>query len=202
MPPRILKLLLPLAAAGSLSACTGFYDDYGYGYGGVSVGYSSGYSSGYGRGYYDDDYYGYYASRPYWGWYNNYYYPGTGYYVYDRYQRRYPWNSYQQRYWTDRQNYWRGRGDVREDRRELRENWREFRQDGQVKYADGTPATISQMAQDVTAFLTWAAEPNLERRHSMGLAVLIFLLAATALAYLAYRNVWASRKVKKNKRVA
>jgi ubiquinol-cytochrome c reductase cytochrome c1 subunit len=77
-----------------------------------------------------------------------------------------------------------------------------FRQDGQVKYTDGTPATISQMAQDVTAFLTWAAEPNLERRHSMGLAVLIFLLAATALAYLAYRNVWASRKVKKNKRVA
>src|SRR4028119_667921 len=70
MPPRILKLLLPLAAAGSLSACTGFYDDYGYGYGGVSVGYSTGYSSGYGRGYYDDDYYGYYASRPYWGWYN------------------------------------------------------------------------------------------------------------------------------------
>jgi ubiquinol-cytochrome c reductase cytochrome c1 subunit len=77
-----------------------------------------------------------------------------------------------------------------------------FRQDGQVKYTDGTPATISQMAQDVTAFLTWSAEPNLERRHSMGLAVLIFLLAATALAYLAYRNVWASRKVKKNKRVA
>jgi cytochrome c1 len=36
----------------------------------------------------------------------------------------------------------------------------------------------------------------------MGLAVLIFLLGATTLAYLAYRNVWASRKVKKSKRVA
>jgi ubiquinol-cytochrome c reductase cytochrome c1 subunit len=63
-------------------------------------------------------------------------------------------------------------------------------------------ATVSQMSQDVTAFLTWAAEPNLERRHQMGWAVLIFLLGATTLAYLAYRNVWASRKVKKGKRVA
>jgi ubiquinol-cytochrome c reductase cytochrome c1 subunit len=77
-----------------------------------------------------------------------------------------------------------------------------FRQDGQVKYADGTNPTISQMAQDVTAFLTWAAEPNLERRHQMGWAALIFLIGATVLAYLAYRNVWASRKVKKAKRVA
>jgi ubiquinol-cytochrome c reductase cytochrome c1 subunit len=73
--------------------------------------------------------------------------------------------------------------------------------DGQVKYADGTAPSVSQMSKDVTAFLAWAAEPNLERRHSMGLAVLIFLLGATTLAYLAYRNVWASRKVKKNKRV-
>ncbi|HEY0116319.1 MAG TPA: cytochrome c1 [Allosphingosinicella sp.] len=69
--------------------------------------------------------------------------------------------------------------------------------DGQVTYEDGTPATVHQMATDVTAFLTWAAEPNLERRHQMGLAVLIFLIGATFLAYLAYRSVWADRKVKK-----
>jgi ubiquinol-cytochrome c reductase cytochrome c1 subunit len=75
--------------------------------------------------------------------------------------------------------------------------------EGAVTYSDGTQATVDQMAQDVTAFLTWAAEPNLERRHQMGWAVLIFLFAATTLAYLAYRNVWADRKVKKkNKRVA
>ena len=61
---RILTLILPLTAAFSLGGCTGLYDDYGYGYSGVSVGYGS--------GYYDD--YSYYASRPYWGWYNNYYY--------------------------------------------------------------------------------------------------------------------------------
>jgi len=74
--------------------------------------------------------------------------------------------------------------------------------DGQVTYQDGTTATVDQMSQDVTAFLTWAAEPNLETRHQVGWAVLIFLLAATVLAYFAYRNVWADRKVKKGKRVA
>jgi ubiquinol-cytochrome c reductase cytochrome c1 subunit len=73
--------------------------------------------------------------------------------------------------------------------------------DGQVTYADGTQANAHQMAADVTAFLTWAAEPNLESRHMMGLAVLAFLIFATILAYLAYRNVWADRKVKKGKRL-
>jgi ubiquinol-cytochrome c reductase cytochrome c1 subunit len=73
--------------------------------------------------------------------------------------------------------------------------------DGQVTYADGTAPTVSQMSRDVTAFLTWAAEPNLEKRHQMGWAVLLFLIAATILSYFAYRNVWADRKVKKAKRV-
>lgn len=65
--------------------------------------------------------------------------------------------------------------------------------DGQVTYADGTRATVDQMAKDVSAFLIWSAEPNLQNRHRMGLAVLIFLLLATGLAYLAYRNIWADK---------
>lgn len=66
--------------------------------------------------------------------------------------------------------------------------------DNQVSYADGTAATRDQMAEDVSAFLHWAAEPNLEQRHQMGIVVLIFLLVATGLAYLSYRNIWASAK--------
>lgn len=66
--------------------------------------------------------------------------------------------------------------------------------DGQVTYADGTNATIDQMAKDVSAFLIWTAEPNLESRHRTGLAVLIFLLIATVLAYMSYRNIWATAK--------
>lgn len=74
--------------------------------------------------------------------------------------------------------------------------------DGQVEYSDGTPATVDQMSRDVTAFLMWTAEPNLEQRHQMGWAVLIFLFAATLLAYFAYRNVWADMKPKKKKGAA
>ena len=66
--------------------------------------------------------------------------------------------------------------------------------DGQVSYADGTPATVEQMAKDVSAFLVWTAEPKLENRHRTGLAVLVFLLFATILGYLSYRNIWASAK--------
>jgi ubiquinol-cytochrome c reductase cytochrome c1 subunit len=62
--------------------------------------------------------------------------------------------------------------------------------DGQVTYADGTNPTVDQMAKDVTAFLVWTAEPNLESRHRTGIAVLLFLLIATILAYMAYQNIW------------
>ncbi|HEY9549233.1 MAG TPA: cytochrome c1, partial [Kiloniellaceae bacterium] len=45
-----------------------------------------------------------------------------------------------------------------------------------VAYADGTPATIEQMAKDVSHFLMWAAEPKLEARKHTGIKVLIFLV--------------------------
>lgn len=66
--------------------------------------------------------------------------------------------------------------------------------DGQVTYADGTRASVDQMSKDVSAFLRWTSEPNLERRHAAGWAVMIFLLVATVFAYLAYKNVWANAK--------
>lgn len=36
--------------------------------------------------------------------------------------------------------------------------------EGQLEYDDGTPATISQMAKDVTTFLSWAAEPEVKKQ--------------------------------------
>jgi ubiquinol-cytochrome c reductase cytochrome c1 subunit len=65
---------------------------------------------------------------------------------------------------------------------------------GQVTYADGTPATVDQMAKDVSAFLVWTGEPNLESRHAAGFAVALFLLVATILAYFAYRQIWHEAK--------
>ena len=66
--------------------------------------------------------------------------------------------------------------------------------DGQVTYGDGTKASVDQMAKDVAAFLTWTAEPKLENRRRAGLATIVFLLIATALAYMSYQNIWAEKK--------
>jgi ubiquinol-cytochrome c reductase cytochrome c1 subunit len=61
----------------------------------------------------------------------------------------------------------------------------------QVKYADGTPATVPQMAHDVVSFLSWAAEPNLDQRHRMGFKVMLFLIVATGVFYAAKRKIWS-----------
>ncbi|MBZ6382118.1 MAG: hypothetical protein LBE63_10240 [Sphingomonas sanguinis] len=87
----------------ALGGCTD-----GYGYSGVSVG--AGYGGGYAPGYYGGGY-GYAPS--YFGWYDNFYYPGTGVYVYDRYRRPYRWNDGQRAYWEGRRGSWGG-GPIRD----------------------------------------------------------------------------------------
>jgi len=69
--------------------------------------------------------------------------------------------------------------------------------EGQVSYGEGAPkATVDQMSKDVSAFLVWTAEPKLENRHRTGIVVVIFLLFATILGYLSYKNIWAEAKRK------
>lgn len=63
--------------------------------------------------------------------------------------------------------------------------------DGQVEYIDGTPATAEQHARDVTAFLAWAAEPNLEARRQMGVRIILFLTVLGGLVYAVKRKVWS-----------
>lgn len=65
---------------------------------------------------------------------------------------------------------------------------------GQVTYSDGTNATVEQMSRDVSAFLVWTAEPELQQRHRVGWAALGFLLIFTVLTFLSYRNIWADKK--------
>ena len=60
-----------------------------------------------------------------------------------------------------------------------------------VEYSDGTPATVDQMAHDVTVFLTWAAEPKMEQRKTIGLKVILFLLVLAGLFYAVKRKVWS-----------
>ena len=66
--------------------------------------------------------------------------------------------------------------------------------EGQVGYGDGTKATVPQMAKDVAAFLVWTAEPKLDKRHQVGWATVLFLIATTVLIYLAYQNLWRGIK--------
>ncbi|MCD2324698.1 cytochrome c1 [Sphingomonas sp. IC-56] len=66
--------------------------------------------------------------------------------------------------------------------------------ENQVTYSDGTRATVDQMSKDVAAFLVWTAEPTLQTRHRAGVAVVLFLILATGLAYGAYLTVWRGVK--------
>ena len=64
-------------------------------------------------------------------------------------------------------------------------------EDGLVEYADGTESTVDQMAKDVTTFLAWAAEPELEERHRTGVKVIIYLILLTILVYLSMKKIWS-----------
>lgn len=70
--------------------------------------------------------------------------------------------------------------------------------DEAVEYADGTEATLHQVAHDITVFLAWTAEPELEVRKETGLKVLIFLGVFTALLFVIYKRTWARLKTKKS----
>lgn len=113
---------ISLLAAGAL-ALGGCAYDYGYGYGGYYGDY--GYYAGpyYGAGYYGGGpYYGYGYGQPYFGWYDDFYYPGVGIYVYDSSRHRRVWNDRERTYWTNRQQTTRTSGQTVR----TRENWSGF----------------------------------------------------------------------------
>jgi ubiquinol-cytochrome c reductase cytochrome c1 subunit len=65
---------------------------------------------------------------------------------------------------------------------------------GQLEFADGTEATVENMARDVTAFMAWAAEPELEQRRQMGVRIILFLIVLGGLTYAVKRKIWADVK--------
>lgn len=64
-------------------------------------------------------------------------------------------------------------------------------QDGGLEYEDGTPATVSQMAKDVTTFLTWASEPETDDRKRFAFQALVPILAAAVFAGYYKRMKWS-----------
>lgn len=57
--------------------------------------------------------------------------------------------------------------------------------------AEDFEPTTGQMAEDVSAFLMWAAEPHMEERKQTGAKVILFLIVFTAVMYGVKRGIWA-----------
>lgn len=66
--------------------------------------------------------------------------------------------------------------------------------DDMLDYKDGTPATQSQMAKDVSTFLTWVAEPEQDTRKRMALKSLILLPIVTVIVLYYKRYFWSGIK--------
>ena len=69
--------------------------------------------------------------------------------------------------------------------------------DGQVEFADGHDNSVHHMAEDVAAFLMWAAEPKMMARKQAGFIAVLFLSVLTVLLYLTNKKLWAPHKGKK-----
>ena len=63
-------------------------------------------------------------------------------------------------------------------------------EDDIVEYDDGTEASHLQIARDITSFLAWTAEPELEERKSLGVKTLFFLILLTIMLLGVKRKVW------------
>lgn len=69
--------------------------------------------------------------------------------------------------------------------------------DEQVEYPDGTKATVSQMAKDVSIFLAWAAEPEHDERKRAGFRWILAIGVAALVAGFTKRFRWAPLKARK-----
>jgi len=67
---------------------------------------------------------------------------------------------------------------------------------GMLEYEDGTPATVSQMAKDVTTFLNWAAEPEHDDRKRTGFKVLFMISLAIIPTFYYKRLAWSVLKTR------
>ena len=63
--------------------------------------------------------------------------------------------------------------------------------DGLVEYADGTEATVDQMAKDVTTFLSLGCRTRIESRHKTGVKVILYLVLLSILVFLSMKRIWS-----------
>ncbi|MFK7868658.1 MAG: cytochrome c1 [Roseobacter sp.] len=70
--------------------------------------------------------------------------------------------------------------------------------DDAIEFADGHPATEHHLAEDVSAFLMWTAEPKMMARKQAGFVGVLFLTVLSVLLYLTNKRIWAPVKGKKS----
>lgn len=156
------------AAAIGLSGCA-----YNGLYSGLSVGYGSGYSPygyDYGYGYPGYGYsglgYGYgYGFDPYWGWNDGFYYPGTGYYVYDSYRRPYRWTDAQRRYWTIRRQRALSTSTTQKQV-VIRDNWDDFKRSRTTIRTNRSDRSVSRPVRIERSSRPTKVERSIERSEA------------------------------------
>lgn len=67
-----------------------------------------------------------------------------------------------------------------------------------VEFADGHANDLHHLAEDVSAFLMWTAEPKLVARKQAGFAGVLFLTVLSVLLYLTNKRIWAPVKGRKD----
>ena len=66
-----------------------------------------------------------------------------------------------------------------------------------VEFADGHATDLHHLAEDVSAFLMWTAEPKLAARKQAGFVGVLFLTLLSVLLYYTNKSIWAGVKGKK-----
>jgi len=69
--------------------------------------------------------------------------------------------------------------------------------DDQIEYSDGTKATESQLAKDVTEFLKWTAERDHDDRKRLAIKAVLIFTPLVVLSYHWKRVKWATLKSRK-----
>ncbi len=59
-----------------------------------------------------------------------------------------------------------------------------------VDYDDGTETTLPQLAEDITTFLVWSAEPELEERKKLGIKVILFFIVIGSIVFIVKNRLW------------
>lgn len=63
-----------------------------------------------------------------------------------------------------------------------------------MEYTDGTPATASQLAKDISVFLKWTAEPEHDERKLMTIRCIFIFSFMLVMSYYLKRHKWVTLK--------